>query len=140
MSTNGYNGAFLVAFQEGKRISLADAGFQVNPDFDDNIEMDTVATSNPVDSNLVKFRVQVGAYSEKIPTEALDIFLEIGNIFPKKDVRSGLTKYFIGEFKSYDEAANYKLELIDKGLDDCFVVGEFKGNIVTAVEAIELLK
>ena len=140
MSTNGYNGAFLVAFQEGERISLADAGFQVNPDFDDNIEMDTVATSNPVDSNLVKFRIQVGAYSEKIPTEALDIFLEIGNIFPKKDVRSGLTKYFIGEFKSYDEAANYKLELIEKGLDDCFVVGEFKGNIVTAVEAIELLK
>ena len=125
---------------EGKRISLADAGFQINPDFDDNIEMDTVATSNVVDSTLIKFRVQVGAYSDKIPTDALDVFLEIGNVIPKKDDRSGLTKYFIGVFNSYEEASNYKLELIEKGLDDCFVVGEFKGNIVTAVEALELLK
>ena len=140
MSTNGYNGAFLVAFQEGKRISLADAGFQVNPDFDDNIEMDTVATSNPVDSTLIKFRVQVGAYSEKIPTDALDVFLEIGNVTPKRDDRSGLTKYFIGLFESYEAASNYKLQLIEKGLEDCFVVGEFKGNIVTAGEALELLK
>ncbi len=140
MSTSGYNGAFLVAFQEGKRISLADAGFQVNPDYDDNIEMDTVATSNPVDSSLVQFRVQVGAFSEKIPTDALDMFLEIGNIFPKRDDRTGLTKYFIGKFSNYDEATAYKIELIEKGLVDCFVVGEFKGNIVTAIEAIELLK
>ncbi len=138
-STSGYNGAFIVAFKDGKRISLADAGFEVNPDFDDSIEEDTVATVNAVNRELINFRVQVGAYMEQIPTDVLDMYLEIGNVYPKRDPSSGLTKYYIGKFQDYDQATNYKLELIEKGIEDCFVVGEFKGNIITAVEAIGLL-
>ena len=139
MSTNGYNGSFIVAFKDGERISLADAGFEVNPDFDDDVEMDTVATANAVNAALVSFRVQVGAYMEKIPTDVLDMYLEIGNVYPKRDPASGLTKYFIGQFSDYQEATNYKLELIDRGIVDSFVVGEFKGNIITAVEALGLI-
>tara|TARA_B000000441_G_C21611672_1_gene272089 strand:- start:37 stop:477 length:441 start_codon:yes stop_codon:yes gene_type:complete len=138
-STSGYNGAFIVAFKDGKRITLADAGFEVNPDFDDSIEEDTVATVNAVNRELINFRVQVGAYMEQIPTDVLDMYLEIGNVYPKRDPSSGLTKYYIGKFQDYDQATNYKLELIEKGIEDCFVVGEFKGNIITAVEAIGLL-
>ena len=139
MSTNGYNGSFIVAFKDGERISLADAGFEVNPDFDDDVEMDTVATANAVNAALISFRVQVGAYMEKIPTDVLDMYLEIGNVYPKRDPASGLTKYFIGQFSDYQEATNYKLELIDRGIVDSFVVGEFKGNIITAVEALGLI-
>ena len=139
MSTNGYTGAFIVAFKDGKRISLADAGFDVNPDFDDSIDEDTVATANAVNRDLIRFRVQVGAYMEQIPTDVLDTYLEIGSVYPKRDINSGLTKYYIGKFDEYEQATNYKLELIDKGIVDCFVVGEFKGNIISAVEALGLL-
>ena len=139
MSTNGYTGAFIVAFKDGKRISLADAGFDVNPDFDDSIEEDTVATANAVNRDLIRFRVQVGAYMEQIPTDVLDTYLEIGSVYPKRDINSGLTKYYIGKFEEYEQATNYKLELIEKGIVDCFVVGEFKGNIISAVEALGLL-
>ena len=139
MSTDGYNGAFIVAFKDGERISLADAGFELNPEFEDKIDNDTIATVNAVNADLVGFRVQVGAYMEQIPTDVLDTYLEIGNVVPKRDPNSGLTKYFIGNFNNYDEATNYKIELIEKGIVDCFVVGEFKGNIITAVEAIGLL-
>ena len=139
MSTDGYNGAFIVAFKDGERISLADAGFELNPEFEDKIDNDTVATVNAVNADLVGFRVQVGAYMEQIPTDVLDTYLELGNVVPKRDPSSGLTKYFIGNFDNYEEAANYKIELIEKGIIDCFVVGEFKGNIITAVEAIGLL-
>jgi len=139
MVTNGYQGSFIVAFQDGERISLAEAGFSINPGFDDKIDNDTVATLNPIDTTLVKFRVQVGAYSEKIPTDVLDNFLEIGNIYPKRDNISGLTKYYIGEFSSYAEASTYKLDLVDKGILDSFVVGEFKGKIISSAEAIQLL-
>ena len=76
---------------------------------------------------------------EQIPTDVLDTYLELGNVVPKRDPNSGLTKYFIGNFDNYEEATNYKIELIEKGIIDSFVVGEFKGNIITAVEAIGLL-
>ena len=139
LSTSGYNDAFIVAFKDGRRITLKEAGFEVNPDYKDNIEIDTVPSVNPINAKLVKFRVQVGAYKEKIPTDALDMYLDIGNVLPKRDIMSGLTKYYLGEFSNYDVAADFRLKLIDKGLIDCFVVGEFKNNIISTKEAKSLL-
>tara|TARA_Y100000589_G_C27186483_1_gene642911 strand:+ start:506 stop:2764 length:2259 start_codon:yes stop_codon:yes gene_type:complete len=139
LSTSGYNDAFIVAFKDGKRITLQEAGFEVNPDYADNIEIDTVPTVNPINAKFVKFRVQVGAFKEKIPTDALDMYLDIGNVLPKRDIMTGLTKYYLGEFSSYDVAVDYRLKLIDKGLVDCFVVGEFKNNIISTKEALNLL-
>jgi hypothetical protein len=139
LSTSGYNDAFIVAFKDGKRITLKEAGFELNPDYKDNIEIDTVPSVNPINAKLVKFRVQVGAYREKIPTDALDMFLDIGNVLPKRDIMTGLTKYYLGEFSNYDVAADFRLKLIDKGLVDCFVVGEFKNNIISTKEAKSLL-
>ncbi|MDG2343409.1 MAG: SPOR domain-containing protein [Flavobacteriales bacterium] len=139
LSTSGYNDAFIVAFKDGKRITLKEAGFEMNPDYKDNIEIDTIPSVNPINAKLVKFRVQVGAYKEKIPTDALDMYLDIGNVLPKRDIMSGLTKYYLGEFSNYDVAADFRLKLIDKGLIDCFVVGEFKNNIISTKEAQSLL-
>ena len=139
LSTSGYNDAFIVAFKDGRRITLKEAGFEVNPDYKDNIEIDTLPSVNPINAKLVKFRVQVGAYKEKIPTDALDMYLDIGNVLPKRDIMSGLTKYYLGEFSNYDVAADFRLKLIDKGLIDCFVVGEFKNNIISTKEAKSLL-
>ena len=139
LSTSGYNDAFIVAFKDGRRITLKEAGFEVNPDYKDNIEIDTVPSVNPINAKLVKFRVQVGAYKEKIPTDALDMYLDIGNVLPKRDIMSGLTKYYLGEFSNYAVAADFRLKLIDKGLIDCFVVGEFKNNIISTKEAKSLL-
>ena len=139
LSSSGYNDAFIVAFKDGKRITLKEAGFELNPDYKDNIEIETEPSVNPINAKLVKFRVQVGAYKEKIPTDALDMYLDIGNVLPKRDIMTGLTKYYLGEFNNYDVAADFRLKLIDKGLIDCFVVGEFKNNIITTKEAKSLL-
>ena len=139
LSSSGYNDAFIVAFKDGKRITLKEAGFELNPDFKDNIEIETEPSVNPINAKLVKFRVQVGAYKEKIPTDALDMYLDIGNVLPKRDIMTGLTKYYLGEFNNYDVAADFRLKLIEKGLVDCFVVGEFKNNIISTKEAKSLL-
>ena len=66
---------------------------KLNPEFEDKIDNDTIATVNAVNADLVGFRVQVGAYMEQIPTDVLDTYLEIGNVVPKRDPNSGLTKY-----------------------------------------------
>lgn len=138
--TKGYTGSFIVAFKEGSRITLAQAGYEVNPTYTDTKVESNVPTSNAIDKNLIKFKVQVGAYQNKIPTNVLDVYLSIGNVVPKKDQETGLTKYFIGTFNTYEEAAKFKEELKQKGLQDAFVVGDFNGKIITASEALDLIK
>ena len=50
----------------------------------------------------------------------------------------GLIKYFIGYYGSYEEATEFKKEVVREGLIDAFVVGDFNGRIITAQEAISL--
>jgi hypothetical protein len=138
--TKGYTGSFIVAFKEGSRITLAQAGYEVNPTYKDVKVESSVPTANAIDKSLIKFKVQVGAYQNKIPTNVLDLYLSIGNVIPKKDPETGLTKYFVGTFNTYEEAVKFKQTLIDKGLVDAFVIGDFNGKIITATEALDLIK
>lgn len=136
----GYKGSFIVAFQEGTRLSLNEAGYDVNPDYNDTKVESSEPTANAINPELIKFKVQVGAFQNKIPTHILDLYLSIGNVVPRKDKATGLTKYFIGTLDSYEEANNLKQELKDKGLTDAFIIGDFNGKIITAQEALDLLK
>ena len=139
LSTSGYNDAFIVAFKNGNRITLKEAGFQVDSNYKENIEISSTPSVNAIDSKLVKFRIQVGAYREKVPVEALDLFLDVGKVLPKRDITSGLTKYYVGKLNNYQEAINFRDELIEKGLDDCFIVGEFNSNIISSKEALNII-
>lgn len=139
LTTSGYNDAFIVAFKDGKRVSLREAGFEVDSNYKENLKVSSTPSLNPIDSKLVKFRIQVGAYREKIPVDALDLFLDIGKVLPKRDIASGLTKYYVGKFNTYQESIIFRDELINKGIIDCFIVGEFKNNIITSKEALNLL-
>jgi len=139
LSTSGYNDAFIVAFRSGKRITLKEAGFEVDSNYKENIEISSVPSVNAIDSKLVKFRIQVGAYREKVPVEALDLFLDVGQVLPRRDIASGLTKYYVGKLNNYQEAIEFRDELIAKGLDDCFIVGEFNSNIITSREALNII-
>jgi len=136
----GYNGSFIVAFQEGTRLTLNEAGYDVNPDYNDTKVESSVASVHAVNPELIKFKVQVGAFENKIPTDILDLYLSIGNVIPRKDEATGMTKYFIGTLNSYQEASELKEELKVKGLTDSFIIGDFNGKIITAQEALDLLK
>lgn len=137
---SGYKGSFIVVFKDGDRLTLEQGGFEVTEGHNDTNEESSTATPNAVNPDLIKFKVQVGAFQNKIPTDILDLYLSIGNVLPKKDEESGLTKYFIGTYSSYEEAEAAKKELQEKGLVDAFVVGDFNGKIITAQEALDLLK
>lgn len=136
----GYIGAFLVAYNKGKRITLAEAGFNVVESNKDTITEQSDITKNTLAKGLVKFKVQIGAYKNDIPTETLDVYLKLGSVSPKIDTKTGITKYLVGEFVDYKEAEKYKNEVQSKGVIDAFVVGDFKGNLITAQEALELIK
>jgi hypothetical protein len=138
--SSGYSGAFLVVFDKGERISLTDAGFDVREGYDDKIVESNEPTKDALVKGLIKFRVQVGAYENDIPTEVLDIYLQLGAVLPKRDNKTGITKYLVGRFDSYKEAEKYKIEIQNKGLIDAFIIGDFNGKMITAQEALELTK
>ena len=139
LTTSGYNDAFIVAFKDGKRVTLREAGFDVKPGLIEDISLSSTPSVNAVDPKLVKFRVQVGAFKEKVHTDYLDIFLDIGNVLPKKDVVSGFTRYYVGKLDTYEQAMAFRDRIAKKGLEDCFIVGEFKQKIIPSREALNLL-
>ena len=139
LTTSGYNDAFIVAFKDGKRVTLREAGFDVKPGLTEDISLSSTPSANAVDPKLIKFRVQVGAFKEKVPTDYLDLFLDIGNVLPKKDVVSGFTRYYVGKLDTYEQAMAFRDRIAKKGLEDCFIVGEFKQKIITSREALNLL-
>lgn len=133
--TEGYDGAFIVAYRNGKRISLQDAGATIvegNPE-----EIEEVNQPTEIDKSKVKFRVQVGAFANEVPTDMLDLYIKMGNVEAK---RAGeVTKYVIGYYDSYEEAQAAKAEFAAAGAGDAFVIGDFNGNLISSDEAIKLL-
>ncbi len=132
MMLNGFEGAFLVAFRNGKRITLKEAGATI----DENEELrDDIIT--PINKDLVRFQIQVGAFVGNVPADVMNVFIEIGAVTSVKSENS--TKCYYGSFRTKTEAEDAKEELILKGLEDAFVVGSFNGLIITSNEAQQLL-
>ena len=126
---DGFEGSFIVAYKNGKRISLETAGIET-------AEVDDVPV-NSMDKTKVKFKVQVGAYKEHIPADVMDKLISLGDV---KTVRQGgLTRYLVGDYESLEEAEARKTELLSKGID-AFVVGSFNNKIITVQEAIQILE
>jgi len=136
----GYSNVNLVAFKDGKRISLADAGFEVKESYNDAITEDNEPTKQAIAKGLIKFRVQIGAYKNDIPTDVLDVYLQLGQVLPKIDPVTGITKYLVGKFDNYEQATNHRNEIVKKGILDSFVIGDFNGKMISAREALELTK
>ena len=139
LSLSGYNDAFLVAFQNGKRITLKEAGFEVNDNFKENIEISSNVSSTPIDPEMVRFRVQVGAFKEKVPEDILANFKSLGSVMAITNAGQGYTKYYMGDFTEYKNVLKFRSKLAESGLIDCFIVGEFQKNIITSREALNLL-
>lgn len=82
------------------------------------------------------FRVQVGAYQKDIPVEQAKVILGLTKYGVDIDEsQSGLTKYMVGRFNSYEEANNFKLEMVNLGLSDAFVVAFQNGRRIDTEKA-----
>lgn len=133
----GFKDAYVVPFKDGQRVSLVSAGATPSA----NVAA-RPSVSSPTDSpnyGKVKFKVQIGAFTNDIPTDVLDRMMDLGKVDQQKG-SNGATKYFVGEFNTYEEANAFKKELSSKGFEGAFVAGQYNGNIISANEAIQLLK
>ncbi|MBP6642712.1 MAG: hypothetical protein KA186_06470, partial [Flavobacteriales bacterium] len=133
MLLKGFNGAFLVAFRDGKRIGMKEAGAKLTGPENLNDK-----ASGTIDRSLIRFRVQVGTFVGNVPMEDMDKMIEMGDIKPI--VSADATRYFYGQFKDRKSAEEAKLVIAKQGFGDAFVVGEVNGFIIPAEEAEELMK
>lgn len=131
----GFQGAFITAYRGGKRISLTEAGAIVSGKDDKTQEV----SSPSFDVSRLKFRVQIAAYRDEVPTEMLDQFIELGEIKPMRGP-DGATRYVFGEFDTYEAASKAKEKISNQQFNDAFVVGEFNGQLISAQEAIQILE
>lgn len=141
MLVKGYQGAFITAYKDGKRVSLDKVG--ATPVKNEPIEnpQDTSSSAvNTVDKKLVIFKVQLGVFKNDPPAEIAAKFSQIKGL--KKEVTSsGLNKYVVGELNDYNAALKLKSDLVSKfGIKDAFVTAFFNGQYITIPEALELMK
>jgi cell division protein FtsN len=129
----GVKDAFIVAYKDGKRISLQDAGVNSTA-----VEMDLPKESKGFDKAKIKFKVQIGSYKNQLPTEVLSRFMELDGI-EQQSIENGLTRYTAGSFTTYEEAEAFKKELAEKGFGGAFVISLHNEEVIPIKKAKEII-
>jgi hypothetical protein len=133
MLLKGFNGAFLVAFRDGKRIGMQEAGAKLTGPED----LRSVP-SGSIDKSKLRYRVQIGRFVGNVPMETMDQMIEMGDVesVPSTDA----VRYFYGSFADRNAAEEAKKAIQLKGFGDAFVVGQLGGHVIPADEADELMR
>ncbi len=134
----GYEGAFIAAYKDGKRISLKDAGATSKKE--EQTDLTDTSSTNGANKNLIVFKVQVGVFKSDPPDAKMSIFAKIDGI-SGETTQTGLKRYIVGSFKDYKSAEEYKNDIIKKyALNDAFVVAYYNNEFISLQEAFELMK
>ena len=79
----------------------------------------------------IVYRVQVLALQNESQQALNEIKKQVGAKIPVSVIpENGMQKYVAGSFKTYNEAAQFKNELVEKGCKGCFVVAYSNGKRV----------
>jgi len=108
------------------------------------VKTDTVKITPTIvsaDASTVYFKVQLGAFREKVPFDVVDKFLELSNKRITHVVDTdGLTCFFAGELKDFSDALKLKDEIVAAGIKDAFVVALNGDKKIPVEQAKKLLK
>jgi len=133
MLLDGFEGAFLTAFRDGKRVSMKEAGARVTGTED----LRTTPTVGSVARDKIRYRVQVATFAGNVPMDAMDKLLGLGDVEPVSGENT--VRYYYGSFVERQEAADALEAIKLKGFTDAFVVGSVNGNIVPVEDADSLI-
>ncbi|MEK6616961.1 MAG: hypothetical protein AABZ32_12805 [Bacteroidota bacterium] len=157
IADKGISDAFVVAYDNGKRISLSDAKNRIDSQGKDILSKDkqeysfvpsdtttseSSATSLTSSANLkIVFKVQIGAFRELVPIALANKFLSIAMQGIKTYMdETGLMIYTVGEFLEYESANNLKTRLVNDGLTDAFIIAFQDGKKMSAADALDMIK
>ncbi len=142
LSIQGYGNSFVTAYRGGKRVSLQSQGAEAPKVNNKPVKEDLSEPGLPVNSfekKLVVFKVQVGIFKGEPPEDMKSNFSKLKGLVKETTV-TGLNRFVLGSYSSYNEASNKKDELVKAGIKDAFIIAFFNGQYITVQEAIELSK
>jgi cell division protein FtsN len=140
MLLKGYQGAFITAYKDGKRVTLKEAGATPQKKDDITESSSDNAEVNGVNKKLVTFKVQIGVFKSEPPADKQTKFEKVKGI-TKEVTATGLNRYTVGPYTDYTSAQNAKNDLVKNiGIEDAFILAFFNGEYITIQEALELLK
>ena len=128
MIAKGFDGAFVVAFKDGRRLDMIKTNGGNMPQPESGSE-----SQKPV------FKVQLGVYKKSLPEQVLSLYNSFDKL-SQSSVGNGLTKYIAGSFTTYDEALRYKEDMVQKGIKGAFVIAFIGDRQVPLTDAIMLIK
>jgi hypothetical protein len=157
IQTLGYSDAFIVAYCNGKKLTLGEARQleargecipQGDNDFlveisknTKEVQSEQIASLNnesstTIDTKSLFFTVQIGVYNKPInEKEKFPGLNEItSNVSPKKQLR-----YSTGKFSDLNSAKTRKNEAVATGISDAFIVAYYQGERITIAQANELI-
>ncbi|MCB0395810.1 MAG: PD40 domain-containing protein [Flavobacteriales bacterium] len=152
----GIKDAFVIAYRDGKRISLNDAASQRSTGTNRSTNTGTTSPTttpspsssnetvsvfeeiNPLETGVV-FRVQIGAYQQEVPTEVVNQWSrQVRMKIKTYRTETGITLFTVGELVNYDAASAVKKELTSKGMEGVFVTAYENGKPISLQRAIDL--
>lgn len=129
----GYEGAFVTAYKGGKRITLKEAGATIEKKED----ITGSAPTGSINSDFVKYTIQLATYSGRVPAEVLSEYMSLGNVRPIRS-ENGVTRYIYGSFNDIKDVNESMALLNEKGYAETVLMGEFNGQLISAEEAMKI--
>jgi len=161
----GITDAFVVAYLNGKRITLAEArkyedGSTVPPTPTVVVPPTTpvpapapapapkvapapaVKTETPIyNASDIVFRIQIGAFTKPLDAPTIENYKKVlSENIEQIITETGLYIYLFGAYKDYTSAAQTRDKAFNNGISDAFVVAYHKNNRMPLNKARELLK
>jgi len=139
MLLKGYQGAFITAYKDGKRVPLQEAGATLMRKEDLQPEIDDNKSVNAVNTKLITFKIQVGVFKNEPPAEKQAMYDKLKGV-SKETTGTGLTRYVVGAYNDFKQAQDAKNNIVKSGIEDAFIIAFFNGEYIPIQEAIELMK
>lgn len=140
VKSKGFSGAFVVAYNNGKRVAVpGDNPNVINQSDLDDANKSTTRLAPEFDKKKIMILIQVGLYRGDIPSDLKEKYNELPNL-TKQVTAHGVIRYMSGNFNNLEEAAAFKEELAKKGFDGAFLVAYYDNERIKIQKAIEILK
>lgn len=143
----GYTSAFVVAYEQQKRVTLKDAGIpdkDLPANYSEEKELTTFVepreekTANN-DKTIVKYRVQLAYFKDEIPVETVDILYNLEDVKPVKG-KDGATTYYSKSYATAKERDDAMKQFATYELEHMIPVYEVHGIMYTEAEYQQLEK